>query len=172
MKLEIILKLCKSVYDWLMVLVCLSMFSKLLIFQSSVFCRYFFIKWNFKSIAIAPALGSLNHDSFAAYDLIGQIIRHYIRVWIYPQKCCLIYGYNYSFKYPLFMLYMCIINLVEEQKRGNVLFLFFYTTRGFQNIINIYTKKWSSYSLYHTWYQKVIYCTLPFLLRRWWELLR
>lgn len=162
MKLEIILKLCKSVYDWLMVLLCLSMFSKLLIFQSSVFCRYFFFKWNFKSIAIAPALGSLNHDSFAAYDLIGQIIRHYIRVWIYPQKCCLIYGYNYSFKYPLLMLYMCIINLVEEQKRGNVLFLFFYTTRGFQNIINIYTKKWSSYSLYHTWYQKVIYCTLPF----------
>lgn len=162
MKLEIILKLCKSVYDWLMVLLCLSMFSKLLIFQSSVFCRYFFIKWNFKSIAIAPALGSLNHDSSTAYDLIGQIIRHYIRVWIYPQKCCLIYGYNYSFKYPLLMLYMCIINLVEERKRGNVLFLFFYTTRGFQNIINIYTKKWSSYSLYHTWYQKVIYCTLPF----------
>lgn len=125
MKLEIILKLCKSVYDWLMVLLCLSMFSKLLIFQSSVFCRYFFFKWNFKSIAIAPALGSLNHDSFTAYDRIGQIIRHYIRVWIYPQKCCLIYGYNYSFKYPLLMLNMCIINLVEEQKRGNVLFLFF-----------------------------------------------
>lgn len=39
------------------------------------------------------------------------------------------------------MIYMYIINLVEEQKRGNVLFLFFYTTRGFQNIINIYTKK-------------------------------
>lgn len=55
-----------------------------------------------------------------------------------PQKCCLIYGYNYSFKYPLFMLYMCIINIVEEQKRGNVLFLFFYTTRGFPNMINIY----------------------------------
>lgn len=39
------------------------------------------------------------------------------------------------------MLYMCTINLVEEQKRGNVLFLFFYTTRDFPNMINIYTKK-------------------------------
>lgn len=131
-------------------------------FSQAFFVDIFFFKWNFKSISIAPALGSLNHDSFTAYDLIEQIIRHYIRVWIYPQKCCLIYGYNYSFKYPLFMLYMCIINLVEEQKRGNVLFLFFYTTRGFPNMINIYTKKWSSYLLYHTWYQKVIYCTLPF----------
>lgn len=118
-----IMQICLWLIDGLTLLV--NVF-KLLIFQSSVFCRYFFFKWNFKSIAIAPALGSLNHDSFAAYDLIGQIIRHYIRVWIYPQKCCLIYGYNYSFKYPLCMLYMCTINLVEEQKRGNVLFLFFF----------------------------------------------
>lgn len=136
--------------------------------SSSYFSQAFFVDI-FSSNEISKALRShllwvrwIMHDSFTAYDLIGQIIRHYIRVWIYPQKCCLIYGHNYSFKYPLLMLNMCIINLVEEQKRGNVLFLFFYTTRGFQNIINIYTKKWSSYSLYHTWYQKVIYCTLPF----------
>lgn len=162
MKLEIILKLCKSVYDWLMVLLCLSMFSKLLIFQSSVFCRYFFLQMKFQKHCDCTCFGFVESWLLCclwSYRTNYQALHPCMNC---PQKCCLIYGYNYSFKYPLFMLYMCIINIVEEQKRGNVLFLFFYTTRGFPNMINIYTKKWSSYSLYHTWYQKVIYCTLPF----------
>lgn len=94
-------------------------------FSQAFFCRYFFFKWKFKSIAIAPALSSLNHDSFTACDLIEHIIKHCIIAWIYPQQCCLIYGIITASNIH-FLCFICAQCLIS----------FFILLVVFQNIIH------------------------------------